>query len=247
MSELESLRQTWDSVGHSNPVWAVLGSPENWRRKDPTDEFFRTGEEEIGAELAYIESLGVELPQGRVLDFGCGLGRLTQALANRFDEAIGIDIAASMIEGAHAANQRGSRCQYVLNERDDLTIFDDSAFDFVLCIAVFEHIPPSLAERYIREMVRVLKPGGIGSIRVMEFSRDPAKRFLMEHAYKQIDALHWFLRHRVRPQWEYHSRDLDEIVGVLSSAGAEVLDVRTGPIGRRKLWLDHRIVLRKRS
>lgn len=247
MGELESLRQTWDSVGQSNPVWAVLGTPENWRRKDPTDEFFRTGEKEIATELAYIESLGAEVRYGKVLDFGCGLGRLSQALATRFDEVVGVDVAASMIEGARAANQRGSRCRYVLNEHDDLTIFDDDMFDFVLCIAVFEHIPPSLAERYMRELIRVLKPGGIGTFRVMEYSRNPAKRFLMKHAHAQIDAVHWFLRHRVRPQWEYHGRDLDEIVEVLKSAGAEVVDVRTGSIGRRKLWLDHRIVLRKRS
>jgi ubiquinone/menaquinone biosynthesis C-methylase UbiE len=247
MSELESLRQTWNSVGHSNPVWAVLGTPENWRRLAPDDEFFRTGEEEIATELARIESLGVELRHGRVLEFGCGLGRLTQALAGRFDEAVGVDIAASMIEGARAANQRGSRCQFVLNERDDLTIFGDGVFDYVLCIAVFEHIPPALAERYMRELIRVLKPGGIGSFRVMEYSRNPLKRFVMKHAHAQVDALHWRLRQRSRPLWEYYGRDLDEIVDVLSSAGAEVIDVRTGPIGRRKLWLDHRIVLRKRS
>jgi len=245
MTELESLRQTWDSVGHSNPVWAVLGTPENWQRKDPTEEFFRTGREEIAREFAAIEALGVEVPHGRVLDFGCGLGRLTQALAERFDEAVGVDIAASMIEGARAANQRGSRCQYVLNERDDLSNFGDGTFDFVLCFAVFEHIPPSLAERYMRELIRVLKPGGIGSFRVMEHSRNPVKRFLMRHGHTQVAVLHWLLRHRSRPLWEYYGRDLDEIVDVIRSAGAEVIGVRTADVGRSKLWLDHRIVLRK--
>src|SRR6478752_3723124 len=115
MSELESLGRTWDSLGHSNPMWAILTTPES-QHWDP-EEFFRTGEREVAAEFAYLESLDVELVRGRALDFGCGLGRLTQPLADRFDEAVGVDIAASMIEGARTANKRGSRCQFVLNER----------------------------------------------------------------------------------------------------------------------------------
>jgi SAM-dependent methyltransferase len=242
MSELEVLSRTWNSLGHSNPMWAILTTPENRHRWDP-DEFFRTGEEDIATELAYIESLGVELRHGRVLDFGCGLGRLTQPLADRFDEAVGVDIAASMIEGARVANQRASRCQFVHNERDDLTIFADGVFDFVFSLLVLQHMAPSLAERYMREFVRVLKPGGIGYFQMTEYSRNPVKRFLMKHA--PVEALFWLLRHRSRPPFEMHGRDLDEIVAVLRSAGAEVVGVRTRPYGK-KLWLDHRIVLRKR-
>jgi len=62
---------------------------------------------DVATEFAYIESLGVEPSGGRALDFGCGLGRLTQPLAERFDEAVGVDIAASMIEGAR--RQSGGR------------------------------------------------------------------------------------------------------------------------------------------
>lgn len=241
MSELETLSRTWDSLGHSNPMWAILTTPENREHWDP-DEFFRTGQEDIATEFAYIESLGVELRHGKALDFGCGLGRLTQPLADRFDEAVGVDIAASMIEGARAANQRGSRCRFVLNERDDLTIFADNEFDFVFSFLVLQHMPPSLAERYMREFVRILKPGGIAYFQMTEYSRNPLQRFLMKHA--PVESAFWLLRHRSRPPFKMHGRDLDEIVAVLEGAGAHVVGVRTESYGRN-FWLDHRIVLRK--
>ncbi len=242
MSELETLHRTWDSLGQSNPMWAILTTPENRDHWDP-NEFFRTGQEDVAAEFAYIESLGVDLRHGKALDFGCGLGRLTQPLADRFDEAVGVDIAASMIQGARAANQRGSRCQFLLNERDDLAIFEDSSFDFVFSLLVLQHMAPSLAERYLREFVRVLKPGGIGYLQMPEHSPNPVKRFLMRHT--PVERLFWLVRHRSRPPFEMHGRDLDEILEVLEGAGADVVGVRTRPYGRN-FWLDHRIVLRKR-
>jgi SAM-dependent methyltransferase len=241
MSELESLSRTWDSLGHSNPMWAIL-TTENGQRWDP-DEFFRTGEEDVATEFAYIESLGVEPRGGRALDFGCGLGRLTQPLADRFDQAVGVDIAASMIEGARAANQRGSRCQFVHNERDDLSVFGDGTFDFVFSLLVLQHMPPALAERYMGEFVRVLKSGGIGFFQMPEYSRNPVKRFLMKYA--PIQSLFWLVRHRQRQPFKIYARDLDEITAVLSRAGADVVGVRTHSYARG-FWLDHRIVLKKR-
>jgi ubiquinone/menaquinone biosynthesis C-methylase UbiE len=242
MGELESLGRTWDSLGHSNPMWAILTTPQS-QHWDP-EEFFSTGEQEVATEFAYLESLDIEWGRGRALDFGCGLGRLTQPLADRFDEAVGVDIAASMIEGARTANKRGSRCQFVLNERDDLTVFPDETFDFVFSLLVLQHMPPTLSERYMAEFVRVLKPGGIGYFQMTEYSRNPVRRFLMK--YVPIETLYWLLRHRTRPPFKMYGRDLDEIVAVLTSVGADVVGVRTRSYGRN-FWLDHRIVLRKRS
>jgi hypothetical protein len=131
----------------------------------------------------------------------------------------------------------------VLNERDDLSIFADGAFDFVFSFLVLQHMPPPLAESYLREFVRVLKPGGIGYFQMPKYSRNPVKRILMKHA--PIEALFWLLRHRSRQPFQMYGRDLDEIVAVIDRAGADGVGVRTESYGR-EFWLDHRIVLRKR-
>ncbi len=241
MTELQSLGQTWNSLGQSNPMWAILTKSDG-KEWDPA-EFFRSGEKEIAAELSWVQSLGIDMAMGRALDFGCGLGRLTQPLADHFQEAVGVDIAASMIEGARASNRRGARCEFVHNDHDDLAIFDDGAFDFTFSHLVLQHMPPTLAERYMTEFVRVLKPGGTGYFQMTEYSRNPVKRFIMKHA--PHEELYWLLRHGTRAPFQMHARDVDELVAVVTAAGAEVVGVRTRAYGAGKLWLDHRVVLRK--
>ena len=107
----------------------------------------------------------------------------------------------------------------MLNARDDLSIFADGAFDFVFSFLVLQHMPPPLAESYLREFVRVLKPGGIGYFQMPKYSRNPVKRILMKHA--PIEALFWLLRHRSRQPFQMYGRDLDEIVAVIDRAGAD--------------------------
>ena len=104
---------------------------------------------------------GIEVARGRALDFGCGVGRLTQALASHFDRVDGVDISETMVRLANEHNRWPDRVQYHVNTTDDLGLFDDESFDFVLTIIVLQHNPPDVARRYIAEFVRILRPGGI--------------------------------------------------------------------------------------
>ena len=64
------------------------------------EEFFATGEAEFAHVSRVAETLGRPGRRGRALDFGCGVGRLTRALGERFESAIGVDISAGMVEQA---------------------------------------------------------------------------------------------------------------------------------------------------
>jgi ubiquinone/menaquinone biosynthesis C-methylase UbiE len=108
------------------------------------------------------EKLG--LPQGRerALDFGCGLGRMTRALAAHFEEVVGVDISEEMIRGARDANGDVERAAFVVNRADDLSQFRDASFDLVYSVIVLQHVPDRAAiESYVREFCRVLRPGGL--------------------------------------------------------------------------------------
>ncbi len=170
---LDELAHNWDRFGREDPMWAVLtNSYRKGNRWDP-DEFFETGRSTVSDWLDVLDRLDVAVNRGRALDFGCGLGRLTQALCEHFDRCDGVDIAPSMIEGAERWNRHGSRCTYHLNTGGDLADFADGAFDLVFCYLVLQHMEPDLAKGYISEFMRLLGPGGVVVFQVPEAWHPP--------------------------------------------------------------------------
>jgi SAM-dependent methyltransferase len=159
--DLKELQKHWDELGRRDPFWAVLT---DYQKKggqwDPV-EFFKTGEEEIACVMEYVESLGFPLHRNRALDFGCGVGRLSQALCSYFKQCCGVDIASSMIELARKYNRYGDRCQYYVNESDDLRLFEGDSFDFIYSNIVLQHMRPKYSKKYIQELLRILTPGGL--------------------------------------------------------------------------------------
>lgn len=158
--ELRDLRDAWDRFGSEDPMWAVL--TERGRRGGKWDEgeFLATGRAEIAEAMETAAALGLPANRRDALDFGCGAGRLTQALADHFETATGVDIAASMLATAERLNAHPN-CRFVHNERPDLSVFPDQSFDLVYTRRVLQHMPPTLALGYVEEFARVLRPGGV--------------------------------------------------------------------------------------
>ena len=90
---LERHRRDWEQLAEVDPLWAILAAPDARGGRWKLDEFFATGEAEIAQVLEVASGLGYPERYEQALDFGCGVGRLTNALARRFGEVIGIDIS----------------------------------------------------------------------------------------------------------------------------------------------------------
>ena len=116
--------------------------------------------------IGRLKAMDVPLRFGRALDFGCGLGRLTQALAEHFQNVDGVDISASMIEQSRALNRQGAKVSFHLNVQPDLRSFPSDAFDFVYSAIALQHTPANFQARYIADFARVLKPGGVACFQV---------------------------------------------------------------------------------
>src|SRR5207253_2064207 len=89
--DLERLGRTWDRLGRRDPLWAVLTHPEKKGGRWNLEEFLATGEAEIAKLFATLEERRIEVEYDVAVDFGCGVGRLTQPLARRFQTVYGID------------------------------------------------------------------------------------------------------------------------------------------------------------
>lgn len=159
--DLKELRETWDDLGKADPLWAILTDPSKRGGKWELEEFFESGRAEMEGLLEWVEYHHVRLQKSRALDFGCGVGRLTQALCAYFDQCDGVDIAPSMIELANAHNSYGDKCRYHLIRADNLKLFPNDSFDFICSMIVLQHIRPAHTSNYIREFMRILAPGGI--------------------------------------------------------------------------------------
>jgi SAM-dependent methyltransferase len=167
--ELADVARNWDTLGRTDPLWAVISAPEKkFGRWDP-GEFFASGRAEVDAVMRRIRSVCAvhelmqdrEVQSRRALDFGCGVGRLTQALAAYYDHCDGVDIALSMIDWAQRYNQLGDRCEYHLNTGTDLRLFADATFDLVYSTHALQYLEREYAEDYVEEFIRVAAPGGL--------------------------------------------------------------------------------------
>ncbi len=160
--ELSELQRVWTKLGAEDPMWAVLTDTRFVGGKWDPAEFFASGVTEVDELLQRARSFGlVPKPAGDALDFGCGAGRLTQALAESFATVVGVDIAESMVAEAERWNAHRDKCRFLVNTSADLGLFDDGSFEFVLCLLVLQHMEPRYSRGYISEFLRILGPGGV--------------------------------------------------------------------------------------
>lgn len=159
--DLQTLQQHWEAFAATDPLWAIRTDPTKRGGKWELEAFFADGRAEIATVMASVDRVWKSMPRRRALDFGCGVGRLTQALCEHFDECDGVDISPSMITLADTYNRYAERCRYHLNERNDLTLFPDNSFDFVNTALVLQHMEPQYSAKYLAEFLRVLAPGGL--------------------------------------------------------------------------------------
>ena len=106
------------------------------------------------ANFRFLRDAGVLVPGTRLLEIGCGKGRMLRALREAGLDVQGIDNNPWMIE----ESRRLHGDLPVTLVSGHVLPFADRAFDVVVSFDVFEHIPDS--DAHLREVVRVLTPGG---------------------------------------------------------------------------------------
>ncbi len=215
MKAFRENEQLYEKFGKEDPFWAVLTQKQYKGTDIDLEKFFATGRNDISYHLEKIEEINLSLSKHKCLDFGCGVGRLSNALAEYFEQVYALDVSSSMIEKAESLRKHGN-IEFVLNKEPNLEVFEDETFDFVFTDKTLQHIPYPQSKTYIAEFLRVLKPRGIIVFMV------PDGRYYIEgsitHQFSQFyrDKLRpFFKKLRGKPPVQIHpfsKRKIEEIV-----------------------------------
>lgn len=159
------MRAFWDARARENAMY-YIHTHLDFRRPDPA-AFWASGVDNLERTLALFgDRIG---PDDRVLEIGCGAGRITRALAERARWVVGLDVSVEMLRRARAALADLTNVELVLGDGRGLAGLRDDAFDVVYSFLVFQHVPdPAVVCAYVRDMGRVLRPGGWALFQVSE-------------------------------------------------------------------------------
>jgi ubiquinone/menaquinone biosynthesis C-methylase UbiE len=225
VTDLDKLKNAWEGLAGRDALSAILTDDTKIGGKWDVAEFMATGDAEIETVLSHLAAIG-QPPDftGAALDFGCGVGRLTQAMARRFASCVGLDISEQMVRQAESFNQY-QQCRYVANSNAHLP-FADASFAFLYSNIVLQHVPRSLAKNYLREFVRVLAPAGVLVFGVQDSFAAPD---LSSRMVRARHVLHFRSRIRValkRGSGDMQMHCLPEHIVRRALGSAKIVDVR---------------------
>ena len=150
---LEQARRDWDDRASRN----AMGYSDGWSQADEEDHESRAGETHAALQDMIPDDVG---RARRILDLGCGTGRLMKRMLPHADRLVGVDISREMLRLSRDVLRDESRTDVVRGGGMDLRFLRDAAFDVVYAFAVFIHIPRELFRVYLDETRRILRPGG---------------------------------------------------------------------------------------
>ncbi len=147
--------------------------------------------------LEAVADLAAPAPGRRILDIGAGTGTLAAICAGRGAEVVGLDSSERMLAQARAKFGHDDPVQLLLVPDPFLDIpCPDGSFDAVVSTYAFHHVPHQKKPGAVREMVRVLRPGGVWALGDLAFenAQEEARalgrfNWLEEEHFARIDEL----------------------------------------------------------
>jgi SAM-dependent methyltransferase len=209
MKATDRATRDWNTLGETQPYFAVL-TEDRFLREQMSDAdreaFFASGE----ADIAQIFDLIGFAPKS-ALDFGCGVGRLTRALAKRVDRVAGVDAAESMLRLAR---------ENVPNARFSTTIPNDR-FDLIVSLIVFQHIPVRRGEALLNELLEHL--GGVAAIHFTFRRPGSSLRRVARQIRARVPLVHRIAQRirgeRPMPYMQMNEYDLDRVLTIIRGHG----------------------------
>ena len=155
------MQRDWDARAMDNARYYVASGADQWT----DEEFFASGQMTVDEQIANdMENIcqGKDPKQMRIIEIGCGVGRVTHALARIFGEVHAVDVSGEMITQAKQLAAGVKNAAFYKNNGMDLSVLPPGPYDFAFSTIVFQHISSrEVIYNYLREVHRLLRPGAL--------------------------------------------------------------------------------------
>ena len=214
---MDRIAQEWRRFGETEPHWSVLTSEiyKSGNIGETIDRFYESAQQDLGKVVNQLARAGRPTARfGKVLDFGCGVGRLSLAFAGRAEQVVGVDISPPHLRlASERAAQRGiANVDFVaIDAPSDLDRL--SGFDLIVSLIVLQHNPPPVMAVLLDKLLRALAPGGAAVIQMPTYLRN--------YRFSVADYLS-----TAQPAMEMNALPQPAIFAIAARAGCHPLEVR---------------------
>jgi ubiquinone/menaquinone biosynthesis C-methylase UbiE len=212
------MERFWDARARENAAYFV-DNRLDYAESD-METFWARGRETVDALFAQL-GLRIE-PSDTIVEVGCGIGRLTRVFAERASHVWAFDVSSEMIRRAREELSEVANIEWVHGDGTTLQPVPDGAASGCFSFVVFQHIPdPAITLGYVREMGRVLRPGGWSAFQI---SNDPGiHRPPRPSLGNRVKArLGRAPKGQDHPAWLGSAVDLDDLTRVAGESGLDV-------------------------
>jgi SAM-dependent methyltransferase len=159
MGLAESMRQEWDARARKNAFFYIA----SWRKDWDVSDFLKSGEEDYQRFVApVLDRCSFSTKGKRMLELGCGAGRMTHSFATHFGHVTALDVSTQMLNRARQMLHGVGNIAWAQANGVDLGGVASESVDFAFSYLVLQHLPDErLVCAYVREMLRILAPSGI--------------------------------------------------------------------------------------
>jgi SAM-dependent methyltransferase len=228
----------WKSMGVDKPFWSVLTNPGylNENIEQNKEYFYQSGVDELANFFAALNRSNLQIqPTFKCIEFGCGVGRVTGALATHFASVIGVDVSHEHLQLAESYIQEQGLANVELAQ---LTKLQELAqlgnFDFLYSQIVFQHNPPPVTKYILEQLLAQLNPNGLAYFQI------PTYKIGYSFSVEQ------YLNSDDMPEMEMHYLPQDQLFSMIAKANCTILEIREDTaIGPSLSAISNTILLKK--
>ena len=235
---LGRIAQAWAAMGMDNPYWSVLSTPiysrEHFARNEKT--FWQSGEPDVERFLIWLERNHVSASSDwSVLEFGCGTGRVTRYLGQKFASVWGCDISEPHLRLARDAVRSVAAREIRFIHIESMATLDElPAVDAIFSVIVLQHNPPPVIAHILDKLLKTLRPGGVAYFQVPT------------HSQGYTFNVHEYLKSDLEMNMEVHVLPQRYIFDIITANACDVLEVQPDNMLGSPDWISNTFLCRKR-